>query len=235
MEEKARGLAGETTSGGEGEVGGDQEVGDVVRVNVAGDCMVVAGGAGVLHDGAVVGCEPERAKDSGSYVMVGGAQVVDGEQGFCDGLNLGKVKGRRGGVADGDDGAGVKGGVRDEIVVRGGRILGGAERASVDERSLKDASGTFFLHLVGRRRQDLRDTTWAAPCNDVVGAASGPKQLRVGWRYVNFYAIVQRECLGGSVFVQTFLRCLGHEGFVRRSKGVESLDGGAQRVNEGRR
>ena len=140
MEEKARGLAGETTSGGEGEVGGDQEVGDVVRFNVAGDCMVVAGGAGVLHDGAVVGCEPERAKDRGSYVMVGGAQVVDGEQGFCDGPNLGKVKGRRGGVADGDDGAGVKGGLRDEIVVRGWRILGRAERASVNDRSLKNAT-----------------------------------------------------------------------------------------------
>ncbi len=120
MEEKARGLAGETTSCGEGEVGGDQEVGDVFRVNVAGDCLVVAGGAGVLHDGAVVGCKPEKAEDSGSYVMVGGAQVVDGEQRFRDGLNLGKVKGRRGIVADGDDSAGVKGGVGNEIVVRGG-------------------------------------------------------------------------------------------------------------------
>jgi hypothetical protein len=142
---------------------------------------------------------------------------------------------RRGSVADGDDGSGVKGGVRDEIVVRGRRILGGAERAGVGDRALKDASGTFFFHLVGRRRNDLRDTTWAAPCDNVIGAASSPQQLRVCWRYVNFYAIVQIKCLGGPVFVQTFFRCLGHEKFVRRSKGVESLDGDAQRVNESRR
>ncbi len=46
MEEKASRLAGETTGGGEVEVGGNQEVGNVFRVNVAGDCFVVAGGAG---------------------------------------------------------------------------------------------------------------------------------------------------------------------------------------------
>jgi hypothetical protein len=43
MEEKASRLARETTSCGEGEVGGDQEVGDVFSVNVYGDCGVVAG------------------------------------------------------------------------------------------------------------------------------------------------------------------------------------------------
>ncbi len=77
MEEKASRLAGDTTGGGEVEVGGDQEVGDVFRVNVAVDCFVVAGGAGVLHNGAVVGCEPERTEDSGIHGGVGGAQVVD--------------------------------------------------------------------------------------------------------------------------------------------------------------
>ncbi len=152
MEEKASRLAGETTGGGEDEVGGDQEIGDVFRVDVAGDCFVVAGGAGVLHNSAVVGCEPERTEDGGIHGRVRGAQVVNREESLRDGRDFGDVKVRRGIVADGDDGSGVKGGVRDEIVVRGGRILGCAERASVDDRSLKNASGTFFLHLVGRRR-----------------------------------------------------------------------------------
>ncbi len=140
MEEKASRLAGETTGGGEVEVGGDQEVGNVFRVNVAGDCFVVAGGAGVLHNSAVVGCEPERTEDSGVHGGVGGAQVVDREERFRDGRDFGEVKVRRGSVADGDDGTGVKGGVRDEIVVRGGRILGSTERTSVNDRSLKNAT-----------------------------------------------------------------------------------------------
>jgi hypothetical protein len=149
MEKKASRLAGQTTGGGEVEVGGDQEVREVFRVNVTGDCVVVAGGAGVLHNSAVVGCEPERTEDGGIHGRVGGAQVVDREESLRDGRDFGEVKVGRGIVADGDNGARVKGGVRDEIVVRGGRILGCAERASVDDRSLKDASVTFFFHLVG--------------------------------------------------------------------------------------
>jgi hypothetical protein len=135
VEEKSRRLARETTSCGEGEVGADQEVVDVFSVNVAGDCFVVAGGAGVLvlHDGAIVGCEPEKAEDSGIHVRVGGAQVVDREERFRDDLNFGKVKLRRGSVVDGDDGSGVKGGVRDEIVVRRWGVLGRAERAGIDD------------------------------------------------------------------------------------------------------
>ncbi len=58
VEEKASRLTGETTGGGEVEVGGDQEVREIFCVNVARDCFVVTGGAGVLHHGAVVGGEP---------------------------------------------------------------------------------------------------------------------------------------------------------------------------------
>ncbi len=70
------------------------------------------------------------------------------------------------------------------------------------------------------------------PRDDVVGVASGPKQLRVRWRYVIFYSIVERESVRSPVRIQTFLRCLGHEGFVRRGKRVECLDGNAQSVDE---
>ena len=140
MEEKASRLAGETTGGGEVEVGGDQEIGDVFRVDVASDCFVVAGGAGVLHHSAVGGGEPKRTEDSGIHGGVGGAQVVDRKESLRDGRDVGEVELRRGIVANGDDGAGVEGGVRDESVVRGGRILGSAERASVNDRSLKNAT-----------------------------------------------------------------------------------------------
>jgi hypothetical protein len=140
VEEKASRLTGETTGGGEVEVGGDQEVREIFCVNVARDCFVVTGGAGVLHHSAVVGGEPERTEDSGIHGGVGGAQVMDREESLRDGRDFGNVEVRRGSVANGDDGAGVEGGVRDEIVVRGGRILGRAERASVNDRSLKNAT-----------------------------------------------------------------------------------------------
>ena len=162
---------------------------------------MVAGGASVLHDGAVVGGEPEEAEDSGIQVTVGGAQVMDGNVRFVHGIYFREVKERGGRVSDCDDGARVKSGLGDQIVMWWRRGLGRTERAGVCDRSLKNASGTFFFHFAGRRRKDLRDTTWAAPCDNVIGAASSPQQLRVCWRYVNFYAIVQRECLGGPVFV----------------------------------
>ncbi len=50
-------------------------------------------------------------------------------------------KGEVGGsVADGDDGARVEGGSRDEIVIRGERVFGGAERANVNDGALELAS-----------------------------------------------------------------------------------------------
>ncbi len=68
----------ETASGGKGKVGCDQEEVNVFSVNVARDCFVVAGGASVLHDGAVVGSKPEKAEDSRVQGWDCDAQVVDG-------------------------------------------------------------------------------------------------------------------------------------------------------------
>ena len=140
MEEETSRLTGETTSGGKGKVGSNQQVVKGVRVDVAGDGGVVAGRAGVSHDGAVVGCEPEKAEDSGVHGRVSGTQVVDRKERFRDGLNSGEVKGGRGIVAEGDDGAGVKGGVGYEIVVWRGGCFGCAERASVGDGTLKFAA-----------------------------------------------------------------------------------------------
>jgi hypothetical protein len=55
---------------------------------------LVAGGASVLHDGAVVGSEPEKTEDSRVQGCVCGAQVVDGEERFRDFLYFGEVEAR---------------------------------------------------------------------------------------------------------------------------------------------
>ena len=47
------------------------------------------------------------------------------------------MKERDGGVADSDDGAGVKGGLGQEVVVRRRGILGGAKGSHVNDRALK--------------------------------------------------------------------------------------------------
>jgi hypothetical protein len=48
-------------------------------------------GASVFHDGFVVGCEPEKTKDSGVHVSVCGTQVVDGEERSRDYLDFCEV------------------------------------------------------------------------------------------------------------------------------------------------
>ncbi len=76
MEEKASRLASETASGSEGEVGGNQQIVYVFRVNFASDGCVVAGRARVLHYGSGVGGEPEEAEDCSVHVWGLGAQIV---------------------------------------------------------------------------------------------------------------------------------------------------------------
>jgi hypothetical protein len=55
MVENVVGWGVETTSGGEVEVGGHEEIGEVLGVDLAGDGGVVASGARVFEDGARVG------------------------------------------------------------------------------------------------------------------------------------------------------------------------------------
>ena len=123
VEEEACRLARETAGGGKGKVGCDQEGVNVFSVDVSRDCFVVAGGASVLHDGAVVRGEPEEAEDSGIQVTVGGAQVMDGNVRFVYGLYFCEVKERGGRVSDCDDGARVKSGSGDQIVMWWRRVL----------------------------------------------------------------------------------------------------------------
>ncbi len=123
MEEKASRLSGETTSGSK--VGCNQEIVQVVGVDFAGDSGVVAGRAGVLHDGSRVGGEPQKTEGGSVHSWGGGAQVVEREHCFGDAGDFRDEEGRGGSVADGDDGSGLESGRGDEILMRSWEVLGG--------------------------------------------------------------------------------------------------------------
>ena len=54
----------ETTSGSEGKVGGNEEIGEVFIVDFAGDGGVVTSGAGVLEYRAIIGgVDPDELED----------------------------------------------------------------------------------------------------------------------------------------------------------------------------
>ena len=79
VEEEACGLARETAGVGESEMGSDQEIVDVVVVDLAGDCFVIAGRARVAEDGALVGGGPHKTEDSSVDRRVGCAKVMEGK------------------------------------------------------------------------------------------------------------------------------------------------------------
>ncbi len=100
VEEKAGRLAREAAGAGEGKVGGDQEVVDVVVVDLAGDGLVVAGGASVAEDSSLVGGGPQETEDSRVDGGVGGSQIVERQVVFGVGEHLSQVKQGGWGVAD---------------------------------------------------------------------------------------------------------------------------------------
>ena len=69
--------------------------------------------------------------------------------GFGVGENFGDVEARGGVVADSNDGSSGELGGREKIVVRWGRVVRGAERTDVDNRTLKSSLGTLLFHFVG--------------------------------------------------------------------------------------
>ncbi len=148
VEEKAIRLARETADRGEEEVGGNREVGDVGSVNFTSDSGVVAGRAGVLKNSATIGSEPHETEDCNVQVRGGGSEVVERQVSFVERENFSQMKGGGRGVTDSDDGGGVQSGGGDKVVVRGGRDLGRAERAGVDDSTLKFATTRFLLHFV---------------------------------------------------------------------------------------
>ncbi len=103
MEEKAGGLARETTRSVKDKVGCNQEVGHVGSVNFSGDSSVVAGGAGVFEHGAAIRSDPDKTENGSVQVGSGGSEVVDGEVRFGDGENLGQMERGVRGVANSDE------------------------------------------------------------------------------------------------------------------------------------
>ena len=137
VEEKACGLARETAGAGEGKVGCDQEIVDSIVVDLAGDCLVVAGGAIVSEDGSLVGGGPHETEDGSVERRVGGAQVVEGKVVLGGGKYFCQVEMRVGGVADSDNRARNKLCRRDEVVVRWWWVFRGAKGANVDNGALE--------------------------------------------------------------------------------------------------
>ena len=70
------GGCGEATGVGENEMGGDEEVGNVLRGDVSRDGLMTAGGAGVFENNFVVGrVDPDELEDGVAEVRVGGAEI----------------------------------------------------------------------------------------------------------------------------------------------------------------
>ena len=137
VKEEACRLARETAGVGEGEVGSDQEIVDVVVVDLAGDCFVVAGRARVAEDGSLVGGSPHKTEDSSVDRRVGCSQIVERQVVLGGGEDLSQVKLRVGGVADSDDRARDQLCRREEVVVRWWWVFRGAKRANVYNGALE--------------------------------------------------------------------------------------------------
>ena len=139
VEQLVRG-AREFASVGEGQVGGNQEVGQVFGGNLAGDGLVVAGGAGVFDDGLVVWGEPQKSEDSAVKVSVGGAEVVEGGVRLGESGESGEVKSRGRRVADGNEGARGESQSGEQIMMRWWWGRRGAKGAHVRDRAFKEAT-----------------------------------------------------------------------------------------------
>ncbi len=121
-------------------MGGNQEVREVDGIDLASDGGVVPGRAVVFEDSAAIGGDPDEAKRGGGEIRGGGAEVMDRETGFINFEHFGEVKGGSRCVADRDDGGGEQGSGGNEIVVRGRRSSGRAERANVYDGPLELAT-----------------------------------------------------------------------------------------------
>ena len=137
VEEEACRLARETAGVGEGKVGSDKEIVDVVVVNLAGDGFVVAGRASVAENGSLVGGGPHETEDGSVERRVGGSQVVEGKVVLGVGEHFSQVEPRVGGVADSDNRARNKLCRREEVVVRWWWVFRGAKRANVHNGALE--------------------------------------------------------------------------------------------------
>ncbi len=92
VKEETSRLAREATGGGERELGGNQEVGEVDSVDFAGDSMVVTGRTGVFQDGLFVGGNPDETKGSSVKGRGGGSEVVETELVFVRREYFGEMK-----------------------------------------------------------------------------------------------------------------------------------------------
>ncbi len=76
-------------------MGGHEKVGDVFGGDIAGDCLVAAGGVGVFQNGLVVDrVNPDCFEESFAEVGVGCAKVCEMNVGFGGGSDTCEIKER---------------------------------------------------------------------------------------------------------------------------------------------
>ena len=117
----------QTASVGEDKMSRNEEVGEIVSGDVAGDGLVVASGARVVQYGFVVaGVYPDKFESSGAEGGVCGAEVCEVGVGFGGSFNAGEVERGSGVVspADSNDGASGEGGGGEHVGVRWRRCAG---------------------------------------------------------------------------------------------------------------
>ena len=84
--ENVVGGRGEAAGVGEGKVGSNEKVRDVLRGDVSRDGLMAAGGAGVFEKRFVIDrIDPNELEDSFAKVMVGGAEIGEVYVGFGGG------------------------------------------------------------------------------------------------------------------------------------------------------
>ncbi len=137
MKQLVRG-AREFASGGESQMGGDQEVRQVVGGDVSSDGDMVAGGSDVFEDSLVVWGEPQELEDGAGKVWVGGAEVVERGVSLGESNQAGEVKSRGGRVADGNEGAGDEIQSGEKVVMRWWWGSRGAKGAHVRDGAFKN-------------------------------------------------------------------------------------------------
>ncbi len=118
------GWGGQAARVGKGQVGSDEEVGQVISGDIAGDRLIVAGRAGVFENGFVVArVDPDGLEGDGTAVGVGCAEVRDVRVGFGAVGDTGKIE-MSGGITcatDGDESTRSEWGGRQHVVVQRGR------------------------------------------------------------------------------------------------------------------
>ena len=157
MEEGFNTILLQSQARGEAEVGRDDRLVEVVDVQHSEPGGVSLGTSGTEGDGVVGGSGPDGTEGGSDEVGVSCSKVVDGGGGFIHPHHLCQTEPSLGIVGEGDEVADSQWFVGEGVVMGRRGVLRCPVRPCVDQRSLKDAVGTVFRHLVRGAGEDHGD------------------------------------------------------------------------------